>query len=204
MTMISCICSRLRGRHLLAMFLTIFVGASIIGCGTSFHPKSSALPAGFTKVDDDKDNDVGSPYDDTSQSHGLGYSHTATPAQRQAIANAVVRYYAAAVADRGKEGCTLLSASLAESAAEDYGRGSAGPSYLRNGTTCPDVMTLFFAHMHRQLTIELPSLSVSAVRLAGNRGLVILRFGVLPEREIPVIHEAHSWKILALLDTELP
>jgi hypothetical protein len=65
-------------------------------------------------------------------------------------------------------------------------------------------MTLFFKHFHKQLTVEWPKLKVTGVRLQHHHGFAVLSFGSLPERQILVAREGHTWKISALLDTELP
>lgn len=65
-------------------------------------------------------------------------------------------------------------------------------------------LVLLFRHSHSLLTAELLKLEVSRVRLVGHRGFAILSFGAMPERQIPVGREGHTWKIQALLDSELP
>ena len=45
---------------------------------------------------------------------------------------------------------------------------------------------------------------VTHILLKGRQGQVQLSFGPLPERKIPVSREGHSWRIAALLDSELP
>ena len=156
-----------------------------------------------TKADRDKDNDP-STYDDTNNASSLDYGHAASAADAQAVTALVKRYYATALAGDGTKACSMITSSLAEAIVEDFGHGSAGPSYLKTGTTCPAVMTLLFKHEHSLLVPEFAHLQVTRVRLIGHRGLAILRFGTLPERQIPVAREGHTWKIPGLLDTELP
>jgi hypothetical protein len=72
------------------------------------------------------------------------------------------------------------------------------------GTTCAAVLTLLFKHDHPQLVAELPKLEVARVRLIEHHGIVILHFGTLPERQIPVAREGHTWKLQGLLDSEVP
>jgi len=157
-----------------------------------------------TQADSDSDNDLGAPYDDSNNDSTLDYGHAASTSETQAVTKLVRRYYAAAVAGGGAEACSMIYSSLAEAAVEDYGHGSEGPHYLSSATTCPAVMELLFAHFHKQLAVELPLLKVARVRLVRNRGLAILSFGAMPERELSIAREGHDWKVQALLDSELP
>lgn len=166
---------------------------------------STATPTqDYTKADRDKDNDIGAPGDDTNHNEILNYAHAASAADKQAVTALIKRYYAAAAAGDGAKACSMLYVTFAESVAEDYGRESAGSSYLKQGKTCPEVLTLLFKHFHSQLTAELPLLKVRRVRLNEHHGLVVLGFGTMPERQIPVLRERHTWKVVALLDGELP
>jgi hypothetical protein len=165
---------------------------------------STASTPLYTKADADKDNDTGAPYDDTSNSTALDYGHAASAADKQAVTELVKRYYAGALEGNGAKACAMIVSSLSKAVVEDYGHGSAGPPYLQSGKTCPAVMTLLFKHSHAQLSLELPKLKVSRVRLVGTHGLAIMSFGTMPEREISVLREGSAWKVQALLDSELP
>jgi hypothetical protein len=162
-----------------------------------------ALLREYTQVDADRDNDVAAPYDDKNNDSQLDYGRPAAPAQQRAAGALLRRYYATALSGDGAAACKMIISTLAESVAEDYGHGSAGPPYLRSGTTCPGVMDLLFAHFHALLALEVPKLEVARVRVIGKHGLAILRFGNLPERTIPLGQEGTRWKVRALLDTEL-
>ncbi len=210
-------------RTLLVVLLTGLVGTCLGGCGDTIAPTTAVsrststnaskavsskptdtAPAPVeTKVDGDKDNDLGAADDDSNNDSVLDYGHAAAPAEAHAIKALVERYYAAALAENGAKACSILYSTLAESVPEDYGQSPPGPAYMR-GTTCPTVMTLFFKHVHPQVALEYPKLKVVRVRLVERHGLVVLRFGRLPEREIPVDREGHTWRISALLDTPLP
>jgi hypothetical protein len=166
---------------------------------------SSATPTGdYTKADTDKDNDIGAPSDDTNNNYILDYAHAASTADKRAVTALIKRYYAAAAVGDGAKACSMMYVTFAEAVAEDYGQGSAGDSYLRQGKTCPAVMALLFKHYHGQLAAELPILEVTRVRLDRHHGLAVLSFGTMPERQIPVRRERRAWKIGAVLDSELP
>lgn len=177
------------------------------GTGSTSHSPSTAATTSstqvYTKADSDKDNDIGAPNDDPNNNTTLDYGHAASPADKQAVTGLIKRYYTAAEAGNGTYACSMIVSSLAKATAEDYGHGSGGPTYLSSGKTCPTVMALLFKHFHSQLTAELPKLNVARVRLNGDRGIAILNFGTMPERQISVGLEGHTWKVLALLDSEL-
>jgi hypothetical protein len=164
---------------------------------------SSPPTRNFTQVDEDKDNDVGAPADDTNNDSVLAFGRAASAPDKRAITALIERYYATATAADGAGGCSMLYTTIAEAVPEDYGISPPGPPYAR-GTTCQAVMTSIFKHEHRQLAAEDAKLRVSQVRLKQNQGLVVLSFGKLPERQIQVTREGKQWKLEALLDSELP
>lgn len=187
-------------------------GRSMTSTGASSALTTNASPADsttntastedYTKVDKDKDNDVTAPYDDKANPE-LVYGHTASATDRRAVTKLIKQFYTSAAVGDGTKACSMLLSSIVEAIVEDYGHGSAGPAYLSSGTNCPAIMGLLFKHFHTQLTAELPRLRVTHVRLVEHHGLAILSFGRLPERQIPVGREGHSWKVKALLDNEL-
>ncbi len=159
----------------------------------------------FTTVDGDKDNDVeAGSYDDTQNSSVVGFGHAANVSEKRTIEALVRRYYAAALANDGAKACAMLYSTFAEAIPEDYGL-PPGPSYLRGVKTCPAAMTLTFKHFHKQLALEVPKLTIRRVRVLERNGLVLLGFGAaLPERQLGAVREGHTWRIDALLDSELP
>jgi hypothetical protein len=175
---------------------------------TATNAANTTSTPDLTKIDGDRDNDVGAPDDDTNNDAVLNFGREAGPTDQQAVTALLERYYTAALAGDGAGACSMIYSTLSESVAEDYGtsygQASAGPSYLRAGKTCPQVMALLFKHFHTQLALELPKLQVSRVRLNGHRGLAVLSFGSLPERQISVAREGHNWRVEALFDSELP
>jgi hypothetical protein len=177
--------------------------AAVTDAGTATSTSTATPSLDFRKADGDKDNDIGAPGDDRNNNSVLDFAHAAGPSDRQAIAALIKRYYAAALAEDGAKACSMLYSTLAEAVPEDYGTPSGGQPYMQ-GTTCPAVMTLLFKHFHDRLTVELPKLEVTRVRLEEHHGLAVLAFGTMPEREIQVAREGHAWKIEALLDSELP
>lgn len=210
-------------RPLLALLTVTLLSVGACACGgtskdagsTSHSSTSSAASAtpttsasaptpDYRKADSDKDNDVGAPGDDKNNNSVLKLGRAASAADAQAATALVRRYYAAATAREGAKACSMIFSSLANAVSEDYGHGSAGPSYLSAGRTCPAVMGLLFKHFHSQLTVERPKLKVTHVRLEGQHGVVVLSFGTQPERQFTIRREGHAWKLGGLIDGELP
>ena len=90
--------------------------------------ESTTTAQEYTKVNGDKDNDVGLTAGDDTNSSALNYAHAASAADRRAVTALIKRYYAAATAGDGATACSMLYITLAEAVVEDYGHGSAGPS----------------------------------------------------------------------------
>jgi hypothetical protein len=207
-------------KRLLTLLAAALLSVNLLACGDSkvSSTKSSSTDGTsarstdvsdqsgqvHSKVDSDKDDDVGAAYDDTNNNSVLELGHAAGAADNRAVTELVKRYYAAAAAQDGDGACSMIVRTLADAMAEDYGHGSAGPAYLSAGKTCPTVMVLLFRHFQRHLALEVPLLTVSRVRISGRQGLAILTFRAMPERQIPVTKEGRSWKIATLLDSELP
>jgi hypothetical protein len=220
-------------RRLLACLATVWLGVSICACGGAGTHSGSSIRVSsaaasdtttgttssvsssihstidndndnaFTKADNDSDNDNGAPGDDKNNNSVLYAFHAASPADERAITSLIKRYYAVALAGQGAKACSMIYSTLAESVPEDYGLSPPGPPYMR-GTTCPVVLSLMFKHFHTELAAELPKLEVARVRLQGHRGLAVLHFGKVPQRQLQVAREGHVWKLASLLDSELP
>lgn len=151
--------------------------------------------------DGDSDNRSGS-YFDRDDDGVLGFGHAADTSKRLEVARLVKSYYAAASAENGGGACPMLMSSIAKSIPEDLGR-PPGPAYAR-GATCAAVMTKVFKESHRQLDVYASRLEIAAMRIDGDRGLVVLAFKGLPAREIDVSRESGRWRMELLLDHELP
>lgn len=210
-------------RLLFMLFTAALLGVIITACGSDRGTNSASSPSNTAAAvsvastttsstaakdneavaDRDKDND-GNPYDDTNNNSVVEYGRPAGPSDMRAITALIKRYYATAAGNNGVRACTMLYITLAESVAEDQGKGSAGAPYLSQGTTCPTVLNLLFKHYHSLLALELPLLKVKHVGLIQHHGLALLSFGKLPERQISIRRERHTWKIETILDSSLP
>lgn len=154
--------------------------------------------------DNDGDNSNAEARHDSDDRSVLRFGHPASASDKRQIGTLIRRYYAAAAAEDGAKACSsLLYSTYAEAVPEDYGTSPPGPSYAQ-GTSCSVVMTLIFKHFHGQIAVRLPKLKVSVVRTQERQGLAVLSFDRLSEHEIRVVREGRAWKILALIDNELP
>jgi hypothetical protein len=156
-------------------------------------------PAGENDNDDHRR--LPTPSDDYNNAVVEHYGHAASAADTRSITTLLRRYYAIARAGDGAQACTMIDPGLAKAAPVDYGQ--FGPGYLRGSKTCAAVMSRLFKHEHRLISAEIPHLKFMSVRLEGSRGLILLGFGSLPERQITVVREGGVWKLAVLLDGEV-
>lgn len=164
---------------------------------------TSAAPVIGGRVTTDRDEDDAErlPNDDNN-SAVRDFGRPATTADARAVSVLLARYYAAASAGRADVACRMILANVVRAMPVSYG--VDGPSYMRGGKTCAQLLARLFRHERRRLAAETPRLTVRAVRLEGDHGLVLLGFGRLPEREIGVQRESATWKLAAPFDGELP
>lgn len=196
---------------LLALSVTA-CGGSALGPGTTVERRDIPLhpgvafkpeaPARRLHADADHDNDPGTPDIDAPGDQLNFTGRPAKGAERAAITALVRRFYAAALAENGTRACSLLYSPLAEAAVEDY-TPPAGPEYLRGARDCEQVTAGIFRYYRPALVAEVPRLRVLKVLVKERAGIVLLGFGALPERKLPVIREGHTWRIDALQDSEL-
>jgi hypothetical protein len=208
-------------KQLLAAFAIGAVCVCLVACGStnkagsgsqtsttteeaavSTTPTNAPPAPAQTKPDADNDNDFGAIRDEPNNDRSVDFGHEADPSDKRAVTALIKRYYGAAVKGEGAKACSMLYSTLEESVPEDYGISPPSKPYLR-GTTCPAVLSLLFKHYHPQLALEYPRLEVARVRLIEHHGITILHFGKLPEREIVIAREGHTWKLDALIDSEM-
>jgi hypothetical protein len=114
-----------------------------------------------------------------------------------------MRYYAVEAAENGAKACSMIYSTFAESVPEDFGISPPAPKYAR-GTSCSAVVTAIFRHFHRQILARMPKLKIARIRVKEHRGVAILSFGAAPPREFTVAREGRTWKIMGIVDSQLP
>jgi hypothetical protein len=206
-------------KRILALVAVLLLSVGVSACGRSGEGGATTLSQASHETtlsvtstakhpssppDRDKDADSnGKGVHDSDDGTVLRFGHPATATTRTRVTSLVRAYYAAAVAEDGVKACSLLYSTYAEAVPEDYGTVPPGPPYAR-GNTCPVVMIGIFRHFHAELAARLPKLEVARVRTKERKGVAILSFGTMPERLIHLEEEGHVWKVLALIDSELP
>jgi hypothetical protein len=135
------------------------------------------------------------PTDRDEDSPVLRFGYAASLAEVRAIASLVRRYYGDGAAGDGASACSLLYSLLRESVVEEYAQ-SPG---LR-GKTCAEVLSKLFKRRHRDLAGDVAALKLTIVRVGGDRGLALVRFGATRERRVLVRRERGAWKMGVLLD----
>jgi hypothetical protein len=182
---------RPRWPHALA---TVALCVGIAGCGGA-GGKPAAARSGPPARENDRDNDYDHNDDDSQTVH---YGHAAGAADERSSVALVRRYFAAAAAADGARACALLVPLVAESIAEE-----AVGSTVLHGKTCPTVASELFTREHRQLEQKRSALEVYAVRVNGNRGVILIEFPTIG-RELRQIAERRihgAWRIAELYDT---
>jgi hypothetical protein len=146
----------------------------------------------------DYDNDA-TTYDDGLV---MDYGAPADPADRRAIASLVQRYYAAAAAGDGREGCSLLESAVAETVPEEYGH---TPGHLIRGKTCAAVLTKLFEQFHGRLAANRGKMGLIRVRVEADKGLAVLHLATTAEpRKITLRRERGKWRLVDLFDSGMP
>lgn len=162
---------------------------------------ASNTPSGPFDKDNDGDAAGKGRYD--SDDRAATFGAPASAAVRKSIASLARHYYSVEATENGEAACSMLYSVYEEAVVEDYGTSPPGPAYAR-GSTCAAVLTAIFKHFHDQITERLSELEVSAVRVHEGQAVAILGFGSRAERELQLKREGKTWKVMALIDNELP
>jgi hypothetical protein len=152
--------------------------------------------------DIDGDNDHLKPggfydHDDTA---ARNYGRAPSSDEKRELTAFVKRYYAAAVVGDGATACSMFVATFAKSVTQEFGRDTAGPSYLRSATTCQEIVTLLFQHLHVQVSVPQ---QIVRVRVKGNHGLVLLGGVSTPASYLELEREGGAWKSIGTLATPM-
>jgi len=153
--------------------------------------------------DADQDNDLldnrGRGYYDREDTPTRDYGHAATAAQTKALVAVAGEYARAAAAGDGARACELLAPEIAHLSLL-YGQ-QGGTPYLRGASTCRQVMTLQFAHIHGEL--DGPFYAV-AERVSGDRAQVLVGSRIHPAGAYVLLLLAGRWRVDELLARPLP
>jgi hypothetical protein len=204
-------------RFLIGMLVIVVLAMTCAGCGrgnkqvktatggssVSTDNGSTAVPTDTTASTTTQTSPAKSDRDGDSDNNDddYDYGHAANAIEGLSITQVVTRYYKAAASEGGASGCALIYSLYAEEIPEVYGEES-GPPSLR-GNTCAVVMSKLFKQEHQRLTTDFATMKILAIRIRRLRGLVIMSFKSMPQRDIAIHREGDKWKIDELLDTNL-
>jgi hypothetical protein len=158
-------------------------------------------PYGDEDADEDNDrlDNRGRGYYDPDDAPVRDYGHVASSVQARALLAAVGEYARAAAAEDGTRACELLAPEIARLALL-YGQ-PGGTPYLRGASTCPQVMTRQFAHVHGELAGPLYAV---AERVSGHQAKVLVGSrGSAATAYALVLLQGH-WRVQELLPRPLP
>jgi ketosteroid isomerase-like protein len=172
--------------------------SSTVATSGRAQPSSASRTArggGYLESDKDEDPDDEGPPLKTREDNlmPLAYGKEAGQTDKQAITALVKRYYTAAAAGDGAEGCSLLYSTLATV----LGEGQSPPSQ-----TCAAAISQVFKQQHKQLAAdEVATMVVVDVRVKGNLAVATVGFRTQPVGRISLKREQLTWKINTLIDT---
>lgn len=126
------------------------------------------------------------------------YGHKAAASDTEAIASIVRRYYSALGAGNGAGACELLSASIGGMIVRTFGNSPA-----LHGKSCGAILQALFKSGPARESLR-KGVEVTAVRVNGDRAFALLHGPTISSGEIPMLREGGSWKVNALVGSNLP
>lgn len=182
---------------------SIPAGQAVRGDGDADNPKDLDGNGDQDTTDEDDDSPTPDSYrfPDSDDRKTLAFGRAPSAAERRAIANTAQRYYAAGSAGDGATACSLIIPSLSRSLVEDYGHGSAAPSYLQAARSCSAVLHLLFGHFRSQLT---EPIRVFSVRVEGHVAQAVIASRVMRASTIYLQRIGRYWMVRELYGSALP
>jgi hypothetical protein len=164
--------------------------SSTSGAGQQRKP-STAAPA-----DDSRPR---APRSTAKQSGIETFGRAAGTQDRAAISAALRAYSLALAADDGAAACSKLSTGV-------RGQALAVPmgGRRRKSTSCARVLTTLFAREPAQARAAQRAITVTAIRVEGDRGFALFRQPGMPPGFFPMVRERGEWKVGAIGGTVLP
>jgi hypothetical protein len=163
-------------------------------------------PDGYVEGDEDTD-DLYHSHRDSDDKGVRRYGHEAQVRGLLAVRRLVELYYRAAADEDGVRACALVYRSLARSrdleGAVPKAYASAADSSLFHGASCARIESTLFEINHQDLAAGAGSVTVTSLRIKGDRGIALLAFKTMPELQIAVRRERGQWKIDRLLAEEI-
>lgn len=152
-------------------------------------------------IDGDNDNLKPLGYYDHDDGAIRAYGHAASATDKRELTVFIKRYFTAAADEDGATACSMLTTVVANSIPETYGRGSAGPAFLRKASTCPAVLTLVFNHLHAQLV---GPFEIVRPRVDGEKARVLFSAKGMPASYLELQRVGSQWRSVEMLAAPLP
>jgi hypothetical protein len=181
----------------LCVLATAVLCLGTAACGSTDGKGTAEARAGAGASTQQRDRDDDGDHNDDDNQF-LYYGLAASAAEERSSVALVRRYYAAAAAADGAKACSLLVPLLAESIVEEVGK---SPGLV--GNTCAVVVSKLFKRHHRELSEKRAALTFYAVRIKGDRGLILIEFPAI-RRELRQTGERRIggvWRIDKLFDS---
>jgi hypothetical protein len=183
-----------------AVLLAVALGAASCGGARAKSELASSAPHESRGPSDRDGDSLHHGYYDPDDMPLVNYGHPASTVDRQEVEGLVARYYADAMAGKGRDGCSLLYSLFAESVVENHGE---GPDTHDEGNTCTAVLSDVYKRNRKQIKTEGPKLRVVSVRVAGVRGYTLLDGGLGYQSFMDLRKESGRWKLESVLASEL-
>jgi hypothetical protein len=126
------------------------------------------------------------------------YGHPAGAGEQAAVTSTVKAYYAALASGSEAAACSMLGARIQGLLEKSIGR-----SPLLRGKGCVGAFKLLFGHRRGGASAVSRDVSVSGVRVSGDRGYALISTKALPSGEIRIEREHGAWKIGSLIGTPI-
>lgn len=181
--------------------------APIAGCGGGSHAANSGTSATTSSASGSAPTSPTAPATTTTRTSSSSstqappnpttYGHLASASERAAVSRVVQGYYAALSSGRQAAACKLLTAHIQQLLERSIRRTS-----LLHGKGCVGAFKLIFGRGGRASTIS-PTVSVTGVRIQGEKGYALFSTQSLPSAQIRVEREHGVWKIASLIGSPL-
>lgn len=122
------------------------------------------------------------------------YGHPASAADKAAVAQVVKAYYASLSSGHEAAACSMLSNRI-----EGLLERSVKRSPLLHGKGCIGAYKLLFGRRPGRPNVVASTVSVTGVRVSGDRGYALVATRSIPSGQIRIEREHGSWKIGSLI-----
>lgn len=188
-----------------AALASLALAALLAGCGGGSHATTTGTTAttgastpatsATTPAAPTTSSSSSSSSSTTTPANPATYGHLAGASEQAVVARVVKTYYAALSSGHEVAACGLLTARLQHLLARSIAR-----SPLLHGKGCVGAFKLIFGHRTAAVS---PTVTVTGVRVGGDRGYALFSTQAIPSAQISVEREHGAWKIGTLIGSPL-